>query len=679
MGNAASSSTNNNNDDFRKSTASYSQVNNANHVRKSAATKNVNSLDEEFSDLILHQVKPITSQSSSSTAATYHLTQSQVQLYKQQVQQQQQQHASELQELSQQEQYERLVEKHDHQFSLDQYNQESSQQQHEVHSQSQYTDHFSNDLIEDQFNELDEDLVETDTASLSRNILPDDEYQEDEERPSDDMELDEPFPHDSDLEYREHNEHPRSLTPTPELAKIDFTKISHNNNSHLYQRQVVSPPPPPANMMSAAQVARISHSPSPNPEQQQQYQQQHQSQHQYNPHYQAKRFKGPNNMALIPVQIKWVNTSKETINKIAIIGSFSNWRDVIKLSLSPKHPDEYVTHVNLPLGVHKLLYIINNEYRVSDQLPTATDQEGVFFNWFEVIDDTHLFNHSWNQHNPIGASTSFNANIVTPNSSDTIQQDHDEEQQLRTAGQYEVDMIKDKSNTFLQRLSKENSVEHVEYAAEENDEAALQEKQREQQRSDNYPYHKPEHLSNPDLPPSSYDNKYVPYEMGSTNSLLESHQSRESEVAYSNEIPEMFVNYEYFSQKATNSELSEPPLLPPHLNNVLLNKISSHPNPHSHSHGSNLIPQIPSSFKQQSDLSSSATAHSNKRPPLRRADSSYYASNKESIHLSIPNHVILNHLMTTSIRNDVLTVACITRYSGKFVTQIMHSPADASE
>ena len=36
----------------------------------------------------------------------------------------------------------------------------------------------------------------------------------------------------------------------------------------------------------------------------------------------------------------------------------------------------------------------------------------VFFNWFEVIDDTHLFNHSLNQPNHIGASTDYDANII---------------------------------------------------------------------------------------------------------------------------------------------------------------------------------------------------------------------------------------------------------------------------
>ena len=101
--------------------------------------------------------------------------------------------------------------------------------------------------------------------------------------------------------------------------------------------------------------------------------------HNYNNHNRQKQ------QILIPIEIKWVNVTKEQINKIAIIGSFSNWRDVIKMYPSTSHPNEFVTTINLPLGVHKLLYIINNEYRVSDQLPTATDQEGIFSTGLKLL------------------------------------------------------------------------------------------------------------------------------------------------------------------------------------------------------------------------------------------------------------------------------------------------------
>lgn len=47
----------------------------------------------------------------------------------------------------------------------------------------------------------------------------------------------------------------------------------------------------------------------------------------------------------------------------------------------------------------------------------------------------------------------------------------------------------------------------------------------------------------------------------------------------------------------------------------------------------------------------------------------------ESKHVNhIIPHVNLNHLLTSSIRDDMISVACTTRYSGKFITQVMYAP-----
>ncbi|OBA19083.1 hypothetical protein METBIDRAFT_80025 [Metschnikowia bicuspidata var. bicuspidata NRRL YB-4993] len=323
---------------------------------------------------------------------------------------------------------------------------------------------------------------------------------------------------------------------------------------------------------------------------------------------------------LVPVRIKWVNQTRETITKVSIIGSFSKWRDVIKLKQSQTNPNEYHTTIKLPLGVHKLLYVVNNEYRVLEWLPTATDQEGIFFNWFEVLDPQHLFNNTSNQ---TKLSSTDEVNIV------------------QTAGEHNATQIQKKSNSFLIKMSKkekETQHEHVEYLQPQapNDCAYMASEE-----SLQAPSHEPSYLS-----------------------LLDNPEYSKKTITYSSEVPEMLVDYNYFKKKSPDYELPEPPQLPAHLNNVLLNKMSGQHQPPLPPPLSLTIPQI------------GGDPTFAKRPPLRRADSSYYASNKEAYHRSIPNHVILNHLMTTSIRNDVLTVACITRYSGKFVTQIMHSPAD---
>lgn len=419
--------------------------------------------------------------------------------------------------------------------------------------------------MEDEFNELNGDLLDHEIYAVERNILPDDA--------SDTMQVDA-----ADDTMAEHDNGLVDLVS--DLTKVDFTRIADpavarqplaRSTSTFSAKETGS-----GSVVGSASAVDSAAGSVPG--------------------------SGAisSNPALVPVEIKWVNLQKQPIGKVSIIGLFSNWRDVIKLKRLQLYPNEYSTTVRLPLGVHKLLYIVNNEYRVLDQLPTATDQEGIFFNWFEVLDPHRLFNQS--QHPHSDASSGYDANII------------------QVAGQYDALLIQKKSNSFLSRVTREEKdlPQHVEVV--------------------------------PDA--GELEEQFVPYLSHSELSLGQERTQPEEE--FSSEIPEMFVNYDYFKTMAPNYELPEPPQLPAHLNNVLLNKMSSN---QLQNHAQN-IPHVGDS----------------KRPLLRRADSSYYASNKEAYHQSIPNHVILNHLMTTSIRNGVLTVACITRYSGKFVTQIMHSP-----
>ncbi|KAJ6782139.1 hypothetical protein PWT90_10519 [Aphanocladium album] len=47
--------------------------------------------------------------------------------------------------------------------------------------------------------------------------------------------------------------------------------------------------------------------------------------------------------------------------------------------------------------------------------------------------------------------------------------------------------------------------------------------------------------------------------------------------------------------------------------------------------------------------------------------------------LNMPNHTVLNHLATSSIKNNVLAVCATTRYRGKYVTTIAYKPTSADE
>lgn len=127
---------------------------------------------------------------------------------------------------------------------------------------------------------------------------------------------------------------------------------------------------------------------------------------------------------------------------------------------------------------------------------------------------------------------------------------------------------------------------------------------------------------------------------------------------YSKEIPEIYVPFIPNLHSETPQPLAEIdplflekhplPELPIYLNNAYLNKqfnqqqnAGNHtPNGGHHPHGNSIM---------------------------------------KGLNFHIIPHVNLNHLLTSNIKNNILTVACTTRYHGKFVTQIMYSPSEEAE
>lgn len=96
------------------------------------------------------------------------------------------------------------------------------------------------------------------------------------------------------------------------------------------------------------------------------------------------------------------------------------------------------------------------------------------------------------------------------------------------------------------------------------------------------------------------------------------------ELDYSQEMPDIFVDPEAFDHSSI--EFAPPPQLPPHLEGVILN-------------------------------------------------TNWTDKDNNSV-LPIPNHVVLNHLATTSIKHNVLAVASVSRYHAKYVTQILYTPIE---
>ena len=47
--------------------------------------------------------------------------------------------------------------------------------------------------------------------------------------------------------------------------------------------------------------------------------------------------------------------------------------------------------------------------------------------------------------------------------------------------------------------------------------------------------------------------------------------------------------------------------------------------------------------------------------------------------LNMPNHTVLNHLATSSIKDAVLATSVTTRYQNKYLTTIMYKPIDGKD
>lgn len=81
---------------------------------------------------------------------------------------------------------------------------------------------------------------------------------------------------------------------------------------------------------------------------------------------------------LVGVPISWQGTAKT----VYVTGSFAdNWKGRIKLNRSTH---DFNTVIRLPPGTYQLKFIVDDSWRCSKQIPTATDDDGTLVNWIEV-------------------------------------------------------------------------------------------------------------------------------------------------------------------------------------------------------------------------------------------------------------------------------------------------------
>lgn len=269
----------------------------------------------------------------------------------------------------------------------------------------------------------------------------------------------------------------------------------------------------------------------------------------------------PDPNATVPVDIKWVQGGE----KVYVTGSFTGWRKMIGLQ-KQEEEKTYLVTLGLPVGTHRFRFVVDNELRFSDFLPTATDLMGNFVNYIEVTPE-HVQLH--------------------------LKQLEEEQEEM--AREEEESRLRTSRRSSVSSRGRSNSV--FGFTNDEDD------------MGDGYSRY---HEEAEDAPAKTYN--------------------------YVSDIPPIFedpkVMEQYYlalEQRSRNRNQQDQawlsaPQLPPHLENVILNSFNS----------------------QDRDNNSGA--------------------------LPIPNHVVLNHLATTSVKHNTLAVASVIRYKRKYVTQVLYAP-----
>lgn len=252
---------------------------------------------------------------------------------------------------------------------------------------------------------------------------------------------------------------------------------------------------------------------------------------------------------MVPVDIVWEQGGE----KVYVTGSFTGWTKMIGLLPIPNKPGILHVRLKLPPGVHRFRFVVNNELRYSDFLPTATDQMGNFVNYLEVrpTDSTEFTSH-----------------------------------------------LEDDAKVSDAKLKKMSAQSRV-----------------------------------------ALKIRNEPDNVGDGFTRFYDEELKEPEVEFTTELPAIFTDPRLMEKYYTKLDYERnrnrsgyllPNQLPPQLEHAILND----------------FPNIASTTNE--------IAHGGS--------------------LSTPNHVVLNHLLTSSIKHGTLGLATAVRYKDKYITQVYYSP-----
>ncbi|KAJ3091628.1 hypothetical protein HK102_014004 [Quaeritorhiza haematococci] len=83
---------------------------------------------------------------------------------------------------------------------------------------------------------------------------------------------------------------------------------------------------------------------------------------------------------VVPVMLTWTQGGRI----VYVTGTFNNWKQKIRMNRSEV---DFTTVVDLPKGTHRFKFIVDDEWKCSDDLPMASDADGNLVNYLEVTDD----------------------------------------------------------------------------------------------------------------------------------------------------------------------------------------------------------------------------------------------------------------------------------------------------
>lgn len=277
----------------------------------------------------------------------------------------------------------------------------------------------------------------------------------------------------------------------------------------------------------------------------------------------------------VPVEIRWTQGGE----KVYVTGSFTGWRKMIGLARQPDNT--FLITLGLPIGTHRFRFVIDNELRFSDYLPTATDQMGNFVNYVEVTpENVEIFLQQQEQEKSKEEQPQPQEQPASPSQAPSEER----------RASYDTDILRRNSvrgrTDSMWRLTNDDDDMGDGYSRYHDEDENCE------------PTKKYDYIT--DIPPIFID-------------------------------PKVMEQYYIAIEKQSKSQNGQqawlhPPQLPPHLENVILNNFNS----------------------MDRDNNSGA--------------------------LPIPNHVVLNHLATTSIKHNTLSVASVVRYKRKYVTQVLYAP-----